>query len=394
MDPLSLTASVIAVATLAAQTARALADLRTLCKELPGRVHALSNEVSDIEVVLFQVAKVTEERSRSPTTTAETDRTTIPQLLKQAEAKLNELKSIIHSLSASSSRKAATIFRARLWRKEQPRLRALQEDIMAVKSSLNVIIGASNSREMMRVRLDLESLSAVTTESIQNQTTSWDEFLRRLTIQHEDVTESVSGTYQLVDQRISRVEEMLRAQSAQIQASQLAQIGPLFNMGPPPSRRRYSRAISKNRVPQMPVRGEAVGVRLTQYATVCRQGCLCACHSQTRSSTPGFMDRMLGQLFVGYAGMPLLSPPCDLDTCDKSQAPHVNVEYWFPLGFCWSQIIRLQLAYQPSTGPQISLSTLRRVPDSAACVSYALEEHRGIKNSLQTRSSLSSGREQ
>jgi hypothetical protein len=225
----------------------------------------------------------------------------------------------------------------------------------------------------MRVRLDLETLSSVTTQSVQDQATSWDEFLRGITLQHKDVTESVSKTYQQVDQRISRVEEMLRAQSAQVQASQLAQIGPLYDMGPPNSRRRLSRTSSKDSVPQMPARSEAVGFRLTQYATVCRPGCLCACHSQRKSKTPGFMDRMLGQLFVGYAGMPLLSQPCDTDTCDKSQVPHVSFEYWFPLGFCWAQIIRLQLAYQPNIGPQISLSTLRRVPDSAQCVSYALE---------------------
>jgi enamine deaminase RidA (YjgF/YER057c/UK114 family) len=73
MDPISVTASVIAVATLAAQIAAALSDLRTLCKQLPGRLHALSNEVSDVEVVLIQVAKVIEERSCSPIATAETD---------------------------------------------------------------------------------------------------------------------------------------------------------------------------------------------------------------------------------------------------------------------------------------------------------------------------------
>jgi hypothetical protein len=233
----------------------------------------------------------------------------------------------------------------------------------------------------MRVRLDLETLSTVTTRSVQDQTASWDEFLQGIAMHHKDVTDSVSQTYQQVDQRISRVEEMLRAQSAQIHASQLAQIGPFYNMGPPSSRRRLSRTTSKNSVPQMPARSEAVGVRLTQYATACRPGCLCACHSQTRSTTPGFMDRMLGQLFVGYAGMPLLTAPCDTDTCDKSQVPHVSFEYWFPLGFCWSQIIRLQLAYQPNVGPLISLSTLRRVSDSAQCVSYALEGNiEGLKS--------------
>ena len=65
MDPLSLTASAITVAALAASTCRAFAELRSLCKSLPGRLHALSNEVADIEVVLVQVATVFGERACS-----------------------------------------------------------------------------------------------------------------------------------------------------------------------------------------------------------------------------------------------------------------------------------------------------------------------------------------
>ncbi|OBT81353.1 hypothetical protein VE02_09992 [Pseudogymnoascus sp. 03VT05] len=142
MDPL---ASVFGVVKLAAHIAGALDYLRTLCKQLPGRIHALSNEVFDIEVVLLQVAKVLEERSYSPISTAETDNKLILQLLMKAETKLKELKLIVDGLAASSKQNNVMIFRAGLWRKEQPRLLALQEDIKAIKSSLNVVLGASNS---------------------------------------------------------------------------------------------------------------------------------------------------------------------------------------------------------------------------------------------------------
>lgn len=234
---------------------------------------------------------------------------------------------------------------------------------------------------MIRVRLDIESLSVVTIKSAQNQTASLHEFLQGMTLQHRETTEFVREKHQLVDERISRVEEMLRAQSEQIQAAQFTQIGPSYDRTRPQSQRRYSRPVSKNRTPQMPPRGEAVGIRLRQYVTVCRPGCPCACHSQTKKKTPGFVDRLLGQLFIGYAGLPFLNAPCDTDACDKPQASHASFEYWFPVGFCWSQIIRLQLAYQPNTGPQIALTTLRRVPDSAQCVSYALEGNiEGLKS--------------
>ncbi len=140
MDPLSIAASVIAVATVAAQIGSAFAELRKHCVELPGRLHALNNEVADIEVVLYQVAAVIENRS----SLTDSDQTAIPQLLKQARTKLSDLTDIIQRLTATCDRKKL-ILRASAWRKEQPKLQALQEDIKTVKCSLNIMLGASNS---------------------------------------------------------------------------------------------------------------------------------------------------------------------------------------------------------------------------------------------------------
>lgn len=143
MDPISLTASVMTVATIAAKIGSVFAELRKHYKELPGRLHALNNEVSDIEVVLYQVAAVLKDRS----SLAPSDQTAIPQLLKQAETNLFELKEIIERLATNCDRKI--ILRARTWRKEQPKLQALQRDIKAVKCSLNIMLGASNSQVVL-----------------------------------------------------------------------------------------------------------------------------------------------------------------------------------------------------------------------------------------------------
>ena len=234
---------------------------------------------------------------------------------------------------------------------------------------------------MMRIHLSLESLSTVTAKSSENQTSFQNEFLHSF-IQHQDgLRQSLGHNYSKVDERLSRVEKMLEHQSAQIQAAQSAQIGSLYSTLPPPSRRQPHRTNSKGRAQRSPVRSEGVGVRVRQYATVCQPSCPCICHSPQRSTTPRFVDRVLGQLFVGYAGLPVLNKHCDIDLCQKAQIPYISVEYWFPLGFCWSQIIQLQLAYQPNVGPRLQLSTLRRVPDSAQCVNFALEGNiEGLKN--------------
>jgi hypothetical protein len=140
MDPISVTASVIAIATVAAQVSTAFAELRKDCSELPGRLHALSNEVADIEFVLHQVAAVLQERNFL----SDSDKESIPTLLVQADAKLKDLKDIIGRLSGNCTARKI-LLRASAWRKWQPKLQDLQVDIRAIKCSLNVLLGASNS---------------------------------------------------------------------------------------------------------------------------------------------------------------------------------------------------------------------------------------------------------
>jgi hypothetical protein len=146
MDPLSIITGALAVAQLAAATCDAFSTLRSICKTLPGRLHALNNEVVDIELVLNQVAKVVEDRASSPI--SEAGQANIPQLLKRADAKLNELKVFIERLIKTSDRtnaKLPPLFGAFAFQKQQGRLAELQEDIKTVKCSLNIMLGASNS---------------------------------------------------------------------------------------------------------------------------------------------------------------------------------------------------------------------------------------------------------
>lgn len=141
MDPLSLSASVIAIATLAAQTCSALSNLRSLCENLPGRLHAVNNEVADLNLVLFQVSLLVQDRASLP----ETKASAIPHLLKQANIKLVEIKDIVLKLTVACGTSRLPIFRAHAWRTEQSRLQTLQDDVRAVKANLNIMLGASNS---------------------------------------------------------------------------------------------------------------------------------------------------------------------------------------------------------------------------------------------------------
>ena len=68
---------------------------------------------------------------------------------------------------------------------------------------------------MMQIRLEIATISSVTTQSSQEQTALKERFMSSLT-----------G----VDERIARVKEMLRAQADQVQGNQFRQVGSLYNM--------------------------------------------------------------------------------------------------------------------------------------------------------------------
>ena len=213
---------------------------------------------------------------------------------------------------------------------------------------------------MVRVRVDIENISTVAANSSHQQTALRDELL-----QHSDL-------HQRVDQRVGRIVELLENQSNRLQDGQATQLGPFYR-APLRNRRQPVPALKQKKSSRDPPQSEGVSVKVLQYASACQTRCPCSCHAFKKSASPAFLSRVLGQMFIGYTGLPLFSPKCSSQQCQKGQVPRVSLEYWFPLGFFWSQILSVQAGYSHNLGPQFQLKTLRRVPDAAPCVNFALE---------------------
>ena len=213
---------------------------------------------------------------------------------------------------------------------------------------------------MVRIRLDLENLSAVTAQSSRNQINLQDNLIQNVALGQQ------------VDQRVGRVIDLLEAQSKLWHEGHTTQLGFAAGAASSHQRRRRTKHGPKGGSQEI-AQSDGMGVRVLQHTFSCRPGCSCPCHDYKKTTSPAIVDRLLGQLFVGYAGLPFFSPKCSSQMCQKAQAPHVSFEYWFPLGFFWSQIFRVEMGISQSLGPQFQLKTLRRVPDSAPCVNFALE---------------------
>lgn len=226
----------------------------------------------------------------------------------------------------------------------------------------------------MSIRVNLQNLTTITS-SLTDSVVDRQDRLR------EDLIDSLSLLPALTSKMVeNRMETMLQNHMAQIEtattkllADQNTRLDPVIRRPPKIRRQAQSQSskprLRKNNTPKV----EGVAINVSQHASVCPTTCVCSCHMQTIAPVPAFLNRVLGHLFVGAAGVPIISTKCDYHACKSTLAPRFSVEYWFPLGVFWSQILRLQVGFNASVGPQFSLRSLRRVPDSAQCVHYAME---------------------
>ncbi|KAK6357237.1 hypothetical protein TWF718_001560 [Orbilia javanica] len=348
---------VIAVVTVAVQTSNEFAELRGIWKQLPGRLDSLGNEVSDIETVLNDVSELIKERDAFLPLKEEA---AFLKHLNSANNILVDVKKLVGQFMVQLKGPQRHLLVAYRWRKEQGRLEELQTKLLGVKSDLMILLGASHSRDMMNLRLEVQSLSLITATSTQEHF----DFQSQL---FDNVMNHSSKNYEQIEKRITEVADLLKAQSQSVETRHIHQFGPLYR--PPLGRRRISQQRTELNDGQ-PM--EQICVRTREYASNCRPGCPCSCHVQTKSGTPALISQIFGRLMVSHAGIPLVSRKCDNQACENSQAPRANFEYWFPMNIFWSQIIRLQLGYSSTTGPQLQLSTLRRVSDSAQSINFAL----------------------
>lgn len=189
--------------------------------------------------------------------------------------------------------------------------------------------------------MQVEAISTATGVSTHLQGQLRDQVLSIITQYHCKISSSPDEVNRRIEERIDSVEDLIRDQEARLYASQESRLGPYYGVA---AQHRGRRSRAERKYPDgLHPRPDAVGVRLARYNMTCRTGCPCSCHKQRKLASAAVLDRAVGQLFVGYVGVPGLNPKCDDASCQTSQTAHVNMKYWFPLGFFWSQIVRLQM---------------------------------------------------
>ena len=101
----------------------------------------------------------------------------------------------------------------------------------------------------------------------------------------------------------------------------------------------------------------------------CSRSCNCSCHIRRRLKSPRLLDGLLGSLFIGYSGSPLLRQRCDQVSCRGRRNSSTSFIYQFPQWFFISRMIQLKAKVTTLYGPELSLR-FNRVIDGTAFVFY------------------------
>ena len=92
----------------------------------------------------------------------------------------------------------------------------------------------------------------------------------------------------------------------------------------------------------------------------CEGVCTCICHSRSLYQTPKLFNRLFGALFLGYAGLPMLTNVCDKEDCSNQYSRTLQVSYTFPMWLV-SRTVDFVAAMTYTGEPQLGLKIRNRV---------------------------------
>jgi hypothetical protein len=103
--------------------------------------------------------------------------------------------------------------------------------------------------------------------------------------------------------------------------------------------------------------------------SVCSQWCSCRCHRIASINSPQALCQWFGALSLGFSALPW-RPTCNERSCQPRPSYSMRLSYRFP-PWAMDRIICALMTSTPLTGPVMSLTTLRVIPDTEPVFLFA-----------------------
>jgi hypothetical protein len=352
MDPLSFTASIVALIEAADKICYGVQQLQRI-KTIPGIIYRLRDEVKDLGTILGFVQTALGSNALSGAAALKSLEATLSRaigVLQTVVKKLNGLEKDV----LGPRRKL--LMKPSIWLSEDV-FNKLQQEINHIKATLVALLAAANSQFHQQHNRLLHQLVEEWRLYSSNRPTlpspspvPDDPSAPKYYINHTDVQSA------LTDHTIGR--------------SHGSDLGEVFSMSTRVTERETVSISSDGpNVPLVPPADQRSLVSPTCYSW-----CHCKCHKQLRTSfqTPRMMNIAFGTLILTQLGPSLMGDSCDFKACRDQRRSVAKLEYRFP---SWLASVNAKISYTnlPMAGPELQLSTLRRVPDDARSVVYAMK---------------------
>jgi len=301
MDPLSFTASLIAIITLTGTVTTSLNELRTVLKDAPDDLLTLLDEIKDFQAVLSGLRDI---GPGSPPD-AFLELSTLPS---RATNKLLELEKILHHkilpyVPAPCEKPEVPKLR---WLRVRGRIGAIREDLRDLRLQLVTALTSIMARRTLTAHTRLETIEISLKELGSGQRTIITEMTKSMSLALPSPSDLVPGS--------------------------------------------------------LPSLGEAVDSRISTSVTqewYCDPWCACLCHKRQRWKMPMSLQNLLGDLYLGYPGAFFSRTECTETMCRRPSAQNTKFIYRLPPWLA-ARVIMADLG-----GPSPSLRAARVVERSA-----------------------------
>lgn len=122
-----------------------------------------------------------------------------------------------------------------------------------------------------------------------------------------------------------------------------------------------------------------IRIQASQCRRTCADWCSCDCHRRSLLRSPPYLDQLIGSIFIGYTGFPILGTKCNESACRK-QSMIARVTCYFPQWFL-SRMLCLTFSNLVTDMPRMSLSLPRVLQGNSDIFRFAVRGNlEGIKS--------------
>ncbi|KUJ10167.1 ankyrin [Mollisia scopiformis] len=352
MDPLSFTASLIAVVGTAGTVAKELRLLQTSLRDASSLLSALINEISDLRIILEACSSAVTELYRSanspnpPTPLADA-----VKILDRTKTQLEELEKVVkHCFGGSlDSTNVSKMVKLR-WLREKGKAERLQGKLRDSKQDLMMLLESQSVSAISGLHIAVQEIAVGSTEFHTTSSDKMDQILFELSNHMNHIRDLNLKTSQ-VNEKLDRLSQ--------------AQQEPDPSSPRPPeySERTPNATDSESQTPL----NSAIQVRASCYRKTCRPWCSCCCHIRREVRSPSLAKSFIGSLFIGYTGVPVVTPPCNEKQCRKRSTSRIIVSYQFP-GWFWERSLFTSFMTAARSGPEMLIRVTNTIP--FACEAY------------------------